>query len=171
MSSKTISIQAISAGLSPLEVEEAITKKIEYKLEAISGVEDISSSSMENISSIIVTMERGHNMYVGLQNVNNAIDQIKFGVEIDELFVQKIDFKMPTISFSVSSKKDLFYLKNQVDKIEDELKSIDGISEISITGLPEKEIEISVNETTLLRYNISIEEINNTIFVRMFIFL
>jgi multidrug efflux pump subunit AcrB len=163
MSSKTISIQAISAGLSPLEVEEAITKKIEYKLEAISGVEDISSSSMENISSIIVTMERGHNMYVGLQNVNNAIDQIKFGVEIDELFVQKIDFKMPTISFSVSSKEDLFYLKDQVDKIEDELKSVDGISEISITGLPEKEIEISVNETTLLRYNISIEEINNII--------
>ena len=50
MSSRLISIQAVSAGLSPLEVEEAVTKKIEYKLESVSGVKDITSSSLENIS-------------------------------------------------------------------------------------------------------------------------
>ena len=41
VSSRIISIQAVSAGLSPLEIEESITKKIEYKLESISGVKDI----------------------------------------------------------------------------------------------------------------------------------
>ena len=67
-------------------------------------------------------------MYVGLQNVNNAVDQINFNVDIDELFIRKIEFIMPTISFSVSSDEDLDYLK-KIDIIEDELKSTNnGIS-------------------------------------------
>ena len=163
MESRTILVQVISAGLSPLEVEESITKKIEYKLEAVSGVKNITSSSLENTSSIYVEMERGANMYVGLQNVNNAVDQINFNNDIDELFIRKIEFVMPTISFSVSSDYDLDYLKNKIDIIEDEIKSVDGISEISITGLPEKEIEISVSEKKLLAFNISLEEINSAI--------
>ncbi len=163
MESRTILVQVISAGLSPLEVEEAITKKIEYKLEAVSGVKNITSSSLENTSSIYVEMDRGVDMYVGLQNVNNAVDQINFNVDVDELFVRKIEFIMPTISFSVSSNNNLNYLKNKIDIIEDELKSVDGISEVSITGLPEKEIEISVSEKKLLSYNLSLEEINSAV--------
>jgi len=163
MESRTILVQVVSAGLSPLEIEESITKKIEYKLEAVSGVKNITSSSLENNSSIYVEMERGSNMYIGLQNVNNAVDQINFNVDIDELFIRKIEFIMPTISFSVSSDYDLDYLKNKIDIIEDELKSVDGISEISITGLPEKEIEISVSEKKLLAYNLSLEEINSAV--------
>ena len=163
MSSRLISIQAVSAGLSPLEVEESITKKIEYKLESVSGVKDITSSSLENISSIYVEMERGANMYVGLQNINNAVDQVNFGVDVEEIFIRKREFVMPTISFSISSDYDLTYLKTQIDQIEDELKSVDGISEVSVTGLPEKEIEISVTEDRLLAYNLSMEEINNAV--------
>ena len=71
---------------------------------------------------------------------SRAIYKLK---EIDEIFIRKIEFVMPTITFSVSSDSDLNYLKQEIDRIEDELKSVDGISEISITGLPEKEIEIS----------------------------
>ena len=52
MESRTILVQAISAGLSTIEIEEYITKKIEYKLEAVSGVKNITSSSLENTSSI-----------------------------------------------------------------------------------------------------------------------
>ena len=164
MESRTILVQAISAGLSPIEVEESITKKIENKLEAVSGVENITSSSLENTSSIYIEMERGENMYVGLQNVNNAVDQINFNVDIDELFIRKIEFIMPTISFSVSSDGDLDYLKKKIDIIEDELKSsTNGISEVSVTGLPEKEIEISVSEKKLLAYNLTLNEISSAV--------
>ena len=99
-----------------ISIEESITKKIEYKLESVSGVKDITSSSLENISSIYVEMERGANMYVGLQNINNAVDQVNFGVDVEEIFIRKIEFVMPTISFSISSDYDLTYLKNQIIK-------------------------------------------------------
>jgi len=163
MESRMISIQVVSAGLSPMEIEETITKKIEYKLESVRGVKDVTSSSSENIALVYVEMERGSDMYVGVQNVNNAVDQIKFNVNIDEIFIKKIEFLMPTIGFSVSSESDLNYLKQEIDIIEDDLKAVNGISEISITGLPEKEIEISVNEEKLLAFNLSIEEINSAI--------
>ena len=89
MDSRMISVQVVSVGLSPLEMEDAVTKKIENKLESISGIKDINSSSSENIASIFVEMDRGANMYVALQDVNNAIDQIKFNVDIEDIFIKK----------------------------------------------------------------------------------
>ena len=158
-----ISVQVISIGLSPLEMEDAVTKKIENKLESISGIKDINSSSSENIANIFVEMDRGANMYVALQDVNNAIDQIKFNVDIEDIFIKKREFIMPTIGFSLYTSKDMDYLNNFVNKVDDELKSVDGISEISISGMPEKELEILISEDKLLAYNISMDEITQSI--------
>ncbi len=163
MDSRMISIQVVSVGLSPLEMEDAVTKKIENKLESISGIKDINSSSSENIASIFVEMDRGANMYVALQDVNNAIDQIKFNVDIEDIFIKKREFIMPTIGFSLYTNKDMDYLNNFVNKVDDELKSVDGISEISISGMPEKELEILISEDKLLAYNISMDEITQSI--------
>ena len=163
MDSRRVMVHTISGGLSPIEIEESITKKIENKLESVPGVKNIFSSSMENASVINVEMDRGSDMYVALQDVNNAVDQINFNIDIDDQFVKKIDFVMPTISFSVSTDKSLDFLKSEVDIIEDELKSVEGISEVEITGLPEKEIEISVSEKKLLAYNITLDEISSAV--------
>ena len=75
-------VHTISGGLSPIEIEESITKKIENKLESVPGVKNIFSSSMENASVINVEMDRRSDMYVALQDVNNAVDQINFNVDI-----------------------------------------------------------------------------------------
>ena len=163
MDSRMISVQVVSVGLSPLEMEDAVTKKIENKLESISGIKDINSSSSENIANIFVEMDRGANMYVALQDVNNAIDQIKFNVDIEDIFIKKREFIMPTIGFSLYTNKDMDYLNNFVNKVDDELKSVDGISEISISGMPEKELEILISEDKLLAYNISMDEITQSI--------
>ena len=163
MDSRMISVQVVSIGLSPLEMEDAVTKKIENKLESISGIKDINSSSSENVASIFVEMDRGANMYVALQDVNNAIDQIKFNVDIEDIFIKKREFIMPTIGFSLYTNKDMDYLNNFVNRVDDELKSVDGISEISISGMPEKELEILINEDKLLAYNISMDEITQSI--------
>ena len=101
-------------------------------------------------------------MYLALQDVNNAVNQISFK-NVEDIFVFKQEMVMPTISFSVSTESSLEYLKKKVDIIEDVLKSVDGISEISIQGLPEPEIEVSINEDNLSKYNITIEEISNAI--------
>jgi len=163
MDSRLISVQVVSIGLSPLEIEEAVTKKIENKLESISGIKDISSGSSENSARIYVEMERGTNMYVALQDVNNAIDQIKFNVDIEDIFIKKREFVMPTIGFSLYTNKDMDYLNNYVNKVDDELKSVEGISEISISGMPDKELEILISEDKLLAYNISMDEITQSI--------
>ena len=70
---------------------------------------------------------------------------------------------MPTIGFSLYTNKDMDYLNNFVNKVDDELKSVDGISEISISGMPEKELEILISEDKLLAYNISMDEITQSI--------
>jgi len=160
--SRIVSVQVISPGASPKEVEKNVTKKIETKIESISGVKNITSNSSENLSFLTIEMDRGVDMYLALQDVNNAVNQISFK-NVEDIFVYKQEMVMPTISFSVSTEGTLDYLKKEVDKIEEDLKSVDGISEISIQGLPEPEIEVSIDDDNLSKYNITIEEISNVI--------
>ena len=59
MESRLISVQVLASGLSPLEIEESITKKVEYKVESVAGVKDITSSSSENIA--VINIEEANN--------------------------------------------------------------------------------------------------------------
>ena len=108
--SRIVSVQVISPGASPKEVEKNVTKKIETKLESISGVKNVTSNSSENLSFLTVEMDRGVDMYLALQDVNNAVNQISFK-NVEDIFVFKQEMVMPTISFSVSTESSLEYLK------------------------------------------------------------
>ena len=47
--------------------------------------------------------------------------------------------------------------------VEDDLRGIDGISQVTLSGFPNEEIEISINENNLLAYNLSFQEIVNAV--------
>ena len=49
----------------------------------------------------------------------------------------------PGISFAINGDVSLNQLKKTAEEIEDDLKAMDGISKIRISGYPVEEIEIS----------------------------
>ena len=61
-------------GASPKDVELNVTNKIEDEIEGISGIEEITSYSMENISIITVTID------VDADNKDDIKDDIREGV-------------------------------------------------------------------------------------------
>ena len=69
----------------------------------------------------------------------------------------------PAISFAISGDVSLLQLKNISEKIEDDLKEMNGISKVSLSGFVNREIEISVRDNDVKKYNITLDEINNAI--------
>ncbi|TBN02746.1 efflux RND transporter permease subunit [Hyunsoonleella flava] len=163
--SKNISITVTYPGASPQEVEEGIILKIEDNLKGLNGVERVTSTSRENSGSINVEIEKGKNIDFMLLEVKNAVDRVPtFPVGMEPLIVAKLEALRPTITFAISGNNiPLATLKQIGRQVENDLRAIDGISQIQISGYPEEEIEIAINETNLLAYNLSFADVSNAI--------
>ncbi|QLG45836.1 efflux RND transporter permease subunit [Costertonia aggregata] len=159
--SKNVLIQVTYPGASPQEIEEGIILKIEDNLKGLEGVDRVTSTSRENSGSINVEIEKGRDIDFMLLEVKNAVDRVPtFPSGMEPLIVSKLDAVRPTISFAVSGENiPLVTLKQIGRQIENDLRAIDGISQIEISGYPQEEIEIAVNENMLLAYNMSFTEV------------
>ena len=163
--SKFISINATYPGASPEEIEEGVILKIEENLKGIPGVIRVTSTSRENTGSIIIETDDNYEIDAMLFEIKNAVDKVpSFPIALEPVVVTKIEEQQPTVIFSLSGADiDLKSLKNMAKNIEDDLRGIDGISQVTLSGFPNEEIEISINENNLLAYNLSFQEIVNAV--------
>ncbi|WP_375587692.1 efflux RND transporter permease subunit [Flagellimonas aurea] len=158
---RNITITIAYPGASPQEIEEGIVLKIEDNLKGLEGVERVTSTSRENSGTINVEIEKERNVDFMLLEVKNAVDRVPtFPTGMEPLIVAKQEPVRPTISFAVSGKDiPLATLKQIARQIENDLRAIDGISQIQIDGYPDEEIEIAVDENSLLAYNLSFTDV------------
>ncbi|WP_445749063.1 efflux RND transporter permease subunit [Polaribacter sp.] len=163
--SRLINISLAYPGASPAEIEEGVVLKIEDNLKGIVGVERVTSVSRENSAVVTVEVFKGQNIDVVLSDVKNAVDRIpSFPVGLEPPVIAKVENLRPTISFTVSGQGvTLKTLKQYARNIENDIRGIEGISQIAISGFPEEEIEIAVRENDLLAYNLSFTEVANAV--------
>jgi multidrug efflux pump subunit AcrB len=159
--SKIITVNITYPGASPQEIEEGVVLKIEDNLKGLRGVDRVTSQSRENSGTITVEIEKGENIDFMLLEVKNAVDRVpSYPTGMEPLVVSKREEVRQTISFAVSGENiPLVTLKQIARQIENELRVLDGISQIEISGFPDEEIEIAVNENNLLAYDLSFNEV------------
>ncbi len=159
--SQLISINLTYPGASPEEIEEGVVLKIEDNLKGIVGVERVTSVSRENSASVNVEVVKGKNIDIVLSDVKNAVDRVpSFPSGMEPPVIAKVESTRPTISFTISGEGlSLKSLKDYARKIENDLRSFEGISQVALSGFPDEEIEISVRENDLRAYKLSIAEV------------
>ncbi|HIP36605.1 MAG TPA: efflux RND transporter permease subunit [Crocinitomix sp.] len=161
---RMIKINVMYPGASPNEIEDGITIKIEQALRGIEGVEQINSTSSENISSITVRGLENADMDEVFKDVENSINSINsFPQGAEKPIVKRIktnSMSENVMTIGLTGAPDLFALKKEADRVENDLFSSGLISFIDIRGMPDLEIEVSVRENDLNKYGILIDEIS-----------
>ena len=163
--SELISIRLTYPGASPQEMEEGVVLKIEDNLKGTIGVERVTSVSRENAATITVEIEQDKNIDVVLADVKNAVDRVpSFPTGMEPPVISKIENIRPTISFTISGRGiSLKTLKQYARIVENDLRGIDGISQVELSGFPDEEIEIAVREQDLRAYNLSFAEVADAV--------
>ena len=157
--SRLITIQGSYPGSSPEEVEEGIVTKIEENLKGLTGIEQVTSVSSENFGTVNVTVLKGFDTEEVLQEVKNAVDRISsFPVALEELTVFKRENLGFAIAFSISGDVPLKTLKQIAREAEDDIRALDDVSKVTISGFPNEEIEITFREEDLRANNITFAE-------------
>src|ERR1041384_3320236 len=106
----TIYINAIYPGNSPANIENLVTKPIEKQLKGISGVKKINSTSLQDVSVIMV--EFNTNMVVSdvKQKVKDAVDKAETDLPKDltrQPNVMEVNFsELPILYINLAGKMD-----------------------------------------------------------------
>ena len=159
--SRIIKINLAYPGASPQEMEEGVVLKIEDNLKGIEGIDRVTSKSYENSAAVTVETIKGYDTDIILAEVKNAVDKVpSFPSGMEPPVIAKQEATRQTITFAVSGKGiPLKVLKQKAQSIEKELLRMEGISQVSISGFPDEEIEIAVTEAGLRAYGLSFQQV------------
>jgi multidrug efflux pump subunit AcrB len=160
----TMSITTLYPGASPEDVELNVTNKIEEELKAVTGIDNFSSYSMENISVIYVTIDI------------DASDQEKIKTEIREAVGRVTDFPVevtdsprvaelnsidmaPVIEVGFASNLPYRELRELARLFEKKLKAVPGVSRLDRIGYRAREIQVEVSPDAIEEFQIPMREI------------
>lgn len=158
--SKSININLIYPGASPEEIEKGVIQKIEDNLKGVQGIEKFESTSKENSGAVNIDVLIDYDTDEVLQDVKNAVDRINsFPIGLEPPVVAKrpqIEF---AFSFAIYGDVDIRTLKLAAQEIEDDLREIPEISQVQLSGFPNEEIVLYLNEENMRRYNLTFDMI------------
>lgn len=159
-------VSTIYAGASPEDVEELITNVIENKINSMSGVEEVTSSSRKGMSMIVVQFgvdEDGREKVVDLKN---EIDKIKKDLpsNAEEPRVEQVDFNnSPIMIYSLSGPYDLPSLKSMAEDIKKDLEGIAGVSKVEVIGGEDREVRVIIDKRELDKFGIPLSQVTSSI--------
>jgi len=164
VASSSLNISVVLPGASPEEMEEGVTLKIEEVIKGIEGIKEVTSTSSENSTSVRVTLFKDYDIDEALTEVKNAIDRISsFPVSAEKPVIFKNRSRSTAMWMGLIGDVGTRTLKVYAEKIEDDLLNSGLISQINISGYPSLEISIEVPEATLLKYNLTFDQVANAV--------
>jgi len=154
-------------GASASDIENNVSKPLENVLNSVSNVKHISSSSRENYSIITIQFNYGIDIDDATNDVRDKLDLVSAMLPdaASKPFIFKFSTAdIPIIMLSVQSKESTNGLYDILDdKIVSPLSRIDGVGTVSISGAPQREINVYCDPYKLDSYGLTVEGITNVI--------
>ncbi|MEM9985498.1 MAG: efflux RND transporter permease subunit, partial [Bacteroidota bacterium] len=147
-------------GASPEEMEEGVVNKVEESLKGIQGIDEVNSTSLENLAYVQVEVSSEYDPDLVLTDVKNAVDRINsFPVSAEKPVVLRQKPQGDAIDIILVGDVDLVKLKETAEAVRFDLLAAEGISQVAISGYPALEIEITVPEETLRRFGLTFDQV------------
>lgn len=157
-------------GNSALDVEKLITKRLEKEINAISGIDKITSNSIQGYSSIKVEFNFDITPSEALLKVKDRVDIAMANKDFpkdlpSEPSVTEVNFSelKPIMNINLSGDFSMDQLKNYAEYLEDEIESLTEISGVDIRGVQEKELEVAIDLYKMQASKISFTDVENAI--------
>lgn len=154
----TVSVTTIYPGATPEQVLDEVSRELESKVENLSGVDTVRSTSFQNASNLQIDYNFSTDMDEAEQKVKEALSNVELPDGVQEPQVSRISFDaFPVIGFAVSDKeRSLSELTKVVEnELQPKLEGIEGAQTVQVAGQEIRRIEIRFDEKKLERYGLT----------------
>lgn len=163
----TIYVNTINGGNSPTNIENTITKPIEKRLKAISGIKKFTSTSLQDVSVIVVEFHTNVKVDVAKQKVKDAVDEARADMPqtlTREPMIKEIAFsEIPIMYINIAGNYDLKQLKKYAEDLQDRIEGLKEINEVKIVGALDREIQVNIDAYKLQAAQLTLGDIQRAI--------
>ena len=157
-----IFVVTLYPGVSPEDMESLVTRKLEDELGNISEIKEMTSTSTEGYSSVVLEFDTGIDIEEALQKVREKVDLAKAELpeDAEEPLVQEVNLsEFPIMQINLSGDYDLEILKDIAEDLQDKIEAIPTVLGVDLTGGLEREVQVDVDLAKLKYYNLSFGDI------------
>ncbi len=147
-----VAVTTVYPGASPDEVQRAISEPLEESLGALNGVKNVTSTSSENVSQILVEFNLEYSAVRAAEDVREKVATVRgsFPTDAQDPIIQRYDpSSMPVLTFAIvdqTNKMPADELRRLVDdKIKPRLDRLEGVADVNVTGGLVRQIQINLN--------------------------
>ncbi len=161
-----IAVNTMYPGVSPADMESLVTRKVEEELNTISDVKELTSTSVEGYSSVIVEFESSTDMNEALQQVREKVDLARpeLPSEAEDPIIAEFSMdEAPVMQVNLSGGYGLVRLKELGEELQERIESIPAVLRVGLRGGLEREVKVDVDLWRLQYYNVPLADVISAI--------
>lgn len=141
-------------GASPETVEADITKPLEQSMATLDRIKNVTSSSMDSVSMVVLEFEDGVNMDTVSVDIQQKINQMKgsWSDTVGDPYVLKMNPSMLPVQVAALSYdgKDITELSDFVtDTLSPKLEGITGVASVTVSGTVQHQLHVILSQKKL----------------------
>ncbi|MBN1107345.1 MAG: efflux RND transporter permease subunit [Bacteroidales bacterium] len=152
-------------GASASDIESNVTRPLEDALNSVSNLKELTSTSSDGLSVIFLNFEYGSNLDEAMNDIRSNLNFAERLLPEDAEDPTLIKFNssmMPIIFYAITANESYAGLEKILDeKIVNPLNRIEGVGNVSLTGVPGRRIYVDIDPQRMEAYNLTIEQIGN----------
>ena len=141
-------------GASPETVEADITKPLEQSMATLDRIKNVTSSSMDSVSMVVLEFEDGVNMDTVSVDIQQKINQLKgsWSDTVGDPYMLKMNPSMLPVQVTALSYdgKDITELSDFVtDTLSPKLEGITGVASVTVSGTVQHQLHVILSQKKL----------------------
>ncbi|MBP5538351.1 MAG: efflux RND transporter permease subunit [Bacteroidales bacterium] len=163
--SNTIMVMCSYQGASAEDIENNVTKTLENTLNSVANLKSLTSTSKENISMLALEFEYGIDIDVATNDVRDKLDMVSNylpdNVSTPIIFKFSAD-DIPIMILSAQAGQSAKALEKILDdKVATPLARVAGVGTVSVSGAPQRELQVYCDPQKLEAYGLTVTGISS----------
>ncbi|MBT8271683.1 MAG: efflux RND transporter permease subunit [Flavobacteriaceae bacterium] len=163
-----IYVSSVFPGNTAEDIEKLITDPLEETLKTVSNLVEITSTSSEDYSMVVVEFDENIEVEVAKQKVKDKIDVETSsedwptfnGAKIEpNVFELSMSEEFPILNINISGDYPVERLKSFAEYLQDEIEDLPEIKQADIRGAQDKEVEVAVDIYKMMAAEVSFDDL------------
>ena len=152
-------------GVSPEEIEKLIVKPIEDEIADVDKIESITSTAAEGSAGLSIKFDQNvsrdefDKLYQDLRTELDKVRNLPEDAEEPEMLKLESNTATPVIDVVVSGNLSERKMQELAEELQDEIEGVEGVSEVSIFGIRDRQIWVEVEPDSLDRYSLTLGQV------------
>ncbi len=153
-------VSTVMPGAVAADVEKLVTNVLEEPLGSnLENVKKITSTSGDNVSSIVVEFYASADLDKSIQDLRDELENAKKDLpnEAEDPNIVQVDLtREPVINATISADLPKEILVRIAEEVKNELESLKEVSTVELSGVSDKEVQVLVRPEALTRHGIDL---------------